>query len=69
MQILTIWTGFECKFEAFERDSKRSNANSIPTKGILSIRMQIRTIRKGLEAFESKFEPFERDTKHSNAKI
>ena len=29
--------------------------------------MQIRTIRKGLEAFEFKFEPFERDSKHSNA--
>ena len=29
--------------------------------------MQIRTIRKGLEAFEFKFEPFETDSKHSNA--
>ena len=29
--------------------------------------MQIRTIRKGLEAFEFKFEPFEKDSKHSNA--
>ena len=29
--------------------------------------MQIRAIRKGLEAFEFKFEPFERDSKHSNA--
>ena len=29
--------------------------------------MQVRTIRKGLEAFEFKFEPFEMDSKHSNA--
>ena len=29
--------------------------------------MQIRAIRKGLEAFELKFEPFETDLKHSNA--
>ena len=28
--------------------------------------MQIRTIRKGLEAFECKFEPFEKNSKHSN---
>jgi len=58
---------FECKLETFERDSKRSNANSDPTKGILSIRMQIRTIWKGFEAFECKFEPIERDSKRSNA--
>ena len=31
--------------------------------------MQIRTIRKGLEAFEFKFIPFEMDSKHWNAKI
>jgi len=35
-------------------DLKHSNANSNHSKGILSIRMQIKTIRKGLEAFESK---------------
>ena len=29
--------------------------------------MQIRTIRKGLEAFEFKFVPFEMDSKHSNS--
>ena len=29
--------------------------------------MQVRAIRKGLEAFEFKFEPFERDSNHSNA--
>ena len=29
--------------------------------------MQIRTIRKGLEAFEFKFEPFEMDSKRWNA--
>ena len=29
--------------------------------------MQIRAIRKGLEAFEFKFEPLETDLKHSNA--
>ena len=29
--------------------------------------MQIRTIRKGLEAFEFKFEQFEIDSKHWNA--
>ena len=70
---------FECKFEPFDRDSNHSNANSRHLKGIRSIRMQIRPIRKrfeckfeecirkGFEAFEYKFEPFERDSKHSNA--
>ena len=29
--------------------------------------MQIRAIRKGLEAFEFKFQPFQRDSNHSNA--
>ena len=52
---------------AIERDSNHSNANSDHSKGIQSIRMQIRTFRKGFEAFECKFEPFERDLKHSNA--
>ena len=37
---------FECKFEPFKRDSKHSNANSNNSKGIRSIRMQIRTIIK-----------------------
>ena len=55
---------FECKFEL---NSKRSNANLNPTKRILSIWNQIRTIRKKFEAFECKFEQFERDSKHSNA--
>ena len=52
MQIRTIWKGFEafeCKFEAFRGDSKYSNANSNHSIGIRIIRMQIRTIRKGLE--------------------
>ena len=44
-----------------------SNANSNHYKEIRSIRMQMRTIRKGFEAFESKFKPMERDSKHSNA--
>ena len=51
MQIRTIRKGFEAfewKFEPFERDSKHSNPNSNRTKGIRSIRIQIRTIRKGL---------------------
>ena len=42
---------FECKFEAFESYCKLSNANSSHLKGIWSIQMQIRTIRKGFEAF------------------
>ena len=55
------------QIQQFERDSKRSNAISNHSKGIGSIRIQIRTIRKGLEAFEFKFEPFESDSKNSNA--
>ena len=42
MQIRTIRKGFEAfqfKFEAFERDSKHSNANSKHSKVIGSIRM------------------------------
>ena len=39
-------------------DSKHSIANSNNSKGIHSIRMQIRTIQKGFKAFEFKFEPF-----------
>ena len=65
MQILNIR-----KFEPFERDSKRSNANSKHSKGIRSIQMQIQNIWKGFEPFEctsepfeSTFEPFERDSK------
>ena len=52
MQIRTIRKGFEaveCKFEAFESDSKYSNANSNHSIGIGIIRMKILTIRKGLE--------------------
>ena len=55
MQILTIPKGFEAfelKFETFERDS---NANSNHSKGIQSILMQIRTIRKEFEAFVCNF--------------
>ena len=63
MQILTIRKGFE----AFERDSKHSNAKSNHSKEIRSFRIQIQTIRKGFEVFETKFETFERDSKHSNA--
>ena len=55
------------KFEPFERDSNQSKANSIHSKGIRSVQMQIRTIRTGYEAFECKFERFERDSKRSNA--
>ena len=51
----------------FEREWKHLIANFNHSKGIRSIRIQIRTIRKGFEAFECKFEPFERDSKHSNA--
>ena len=60
---------FESKFEPFERDSKHSNANSSQFerdwkhsnsnsnhwKRIPSIRIQIRTIRKGFEGFKCKF--------------
>ena len=54
---------FESKLERY---SKNSNPNSNHLKGIQRIRIQIRTIRKGVEALESKFDPFERDSKHSN---
>ena len=63
MQIPTIQKGFE----AFEPNSKHSNANSNPSNEIQSIRMQIQTIQNGLEAFECKFKSFERDSKHANA--
>ena len=43
--------GFEWKFEAFESYWKLSDASSSHSKGIRSIQMQIRTIRKGFEAF------------------
>ena len=48
-------------------NSKHSNPNLNHSKGIRSIRIQIRTTWKGFEAFECKFESFERDSKHSNA--
>ena len=51
MQILTTGKGFEAFKSKFE---------PLILKEIRSIRMQIRTIRKG-------FEPFERDSNHSNA--
>ena len=67
MQILTIQT----KFEGFERDSKHSYINSNHSKGIRSIRMQIRTIQSIQmqiptiqKAFERKLKPFEMDSKH-----
>ena len=73
IQILTIrktLEAFECKFEPFERDSKRSSPNFYPfkmdsnatsnnLKGTQSIWIQIRTIRKEFEAFECKFKLFE----------
>ena len=66
IQNLTIRKGFEAfewKLEAFEQNSKHSNANSNQnsnhSKGIQSIRMQIITIREGFKAFECKFQPFE----------
>ena len=70
MLILTIrkrFQAFKTKFEPFERDLKLSNPTSNHSKGIRSIRMQIRTIRKRFKAFEIKLQPFERDSKHSNA--
>ena len=51
------------------QDRKVSNANAKHLKGIRSIRMQIKTIRKGFKAFESKFEPFERDSKDLKANL
>ena len=51
MQIRTIWKGYE----AFESNSKHSNANSNHSRDIRSIRMQILTIRKGFEALKCKF--------------
>ena len=55
MQIRTIrkeLESFEFKFEPFEMDSKHWNANSNHSKGIRSIEIRSRTIRKGFEAFE-----------------
>ena len=52
MQIQTIRTTFkalECKFQPFKRDSNHSNANSNRSNDIqtiLTIQMQILTIRK-----------------------
>ena len=66
MEVLTIRNGFEafeCKFEPFKRDSKHSNANSIHSKEIWSIRIQIRTtpqgIRMQIQSFLKGFEAFE----------
>jgi len=47
-------------------DLKHSNANSNHSKGIRTIRMQIQSITKGIEAFESTLETLERDSNHSN---
>ena len=65
---------FKCKFKPFERHSKQLNTNWNHSKGILTIRMQIRTIPTTFEAIECKFETFKRDlkqlkanSKHSNA--
>ena len=43
--------------EPFEPDPKHSNASSNHYKGILTIRMQIRTSQKGFEAFKYKMNP------------
>ena len=48
---------FECKFKPLQWDLKHWNANSNHSKGIQSIRMQIRTTRMGFETFDCKFEP------------
>ena len=78
MQIPTIRNGFEafeCKFEPFKSESKHSNTNSNPSKGMQgirsepvfqSVRTQIRTIWKEFNTFESKFE---KDSKHSNTNL
>ena len=72
MQILTI----QIKFEAFESNSKHSNANSNHSKGIRSIWIQIlRDLKHSnansnhsnqIPSFERKFELFERESKHLN---
>ena len=49
-----LWS-FRIQILTIRRDSKHSNPNSNHLKGIQSIRMQIVTFRKGLEAFECKF--------------
>ena len=67
MQIRTIRTKFECKFELFERDSNRSNANSKHSNEIWTNRMKIGSIRKRFEAVKCEFEPFGRDSNHWNA--
>ena len=58
---------YECKFEPFERDSKHSNANLNQSKGIGSIRMQILSIGMQIRTIRKGFESFERDSNHSNA--
>ena len=45
----------ECKFESFEWYSNYLNANSNHSKGILTIRMQIRIVRMIFKLFECKF--------------
>ena len=52
MQILTIRKEFECKSQPFEPNSKQSNANANHWKEILTIQMQIVTIRT---TFKCKF--------------
>ena len=65
--IWMLWISFEWfEFEPLERDSKHSNSNLNHSKGIRSIRIQIRTNRKGIEAIECKLKPFEKDSKHSS---
>ena len=51
MQIQTI----RKEFEAFENYSKDSKSNSNLSKGIRSIYMQFRTIRKLFQGFKIKF--------------
>ena len=69
MQIRTIRKGFkafEAKFEAFEMDSKHSNANPNlnHSKGIRTIPMQILTFRKGFEAFEKNLKHWNANSNH-----
>ena len=79
MQIRTIqkgFEGFETTFEPFQRDSNHSKANLNLFKGIRSIQLKFKIIRKGFKAFKYnfelfevfkyKFESFKRDSKLSN---
>ena len=72
MQIRTIrnrFEAFETKFEPFEKGIRTlRKPNSIHSKGIRSIRLQIRNIQKGFHEFECTLQQFEKDSRHKHSK-